>query len=843
LRSLLIVPRFILGSDSRPSVGRRGSTSPTTSSAFLPLPLFDAITEAQVLQAAAALLGVALVGAGALAFSHWRQLRHTRRSLASAHALNERQSAVLATAPSGFWVWSTGMSSGVGKNDGTGGGALSQMFTVAADAFGSFSDVTALLLPTHAGELSEAVTRLRETGTGFSLRVETTDGRRIFEARGRRMAITPDAPASDIVWFCDITDAIREAGRLMERVTSLTEQNAALRHVFDGLAVPVWVRGNDLAIVYCNRAYARAVEEVVPAAAIAAGKEIAPAPAGWNRRLAEEALVAGESRTRRHHIVVDGQRRMFEISEFPLAGEDQPWRVAGLAVDLTESDDSRGELARHMAAHAAVLEKLGTGIVIYGPDTRVQFFNASFAAQWSLDPDWLRDGPTHGEMLEDLRARRMYPEQPDFQDYKRQRMELYTSLIDTQEELVHLPDEHVMRFVISPHPLGGLMFTSEDVTDRLTLERSYNTLIAVQSETFNNLHEGVAVYGADGRLKLFNPAFARIWRLDPDLLEVEPRMGDVLDAARDLFAYEGDWESFRDLLIANGADRSARGSRFERADGSILDYAAVPLPDGAMLFTYIDVTDSVAIHRALRERNEALLEADRLKSEFITNVSYELRTPLNTIIGFTEILTNQYFGTLNNRQSEYTRGVLEASQQLLALIDDILDLASIESGQLELDVSSTNVRAMLDSVVTLSRERTRKRDLALELNCPDDIGSFIADERRFKQAIFNLISNSVKHTPSGGCITLSAVRAGDVVEITVADTGIGIAVEDQQRVFETFERGGSGESHGGVGLGLALAKSFVDLHGGRLSLESVPGQGTTVRMFLPASPSDSDSGI
>ena len=148
MRSLLIVPRFILGSDSRPSVGRRGSTSPTTSSAFLPLPLFDAITEAQVLQAAAALLGVALVGAGALAFSHWRQLRHTRRSLASAHALNERQSAVLATAPSGFWVWSTGMSSGVGKNDGTGGGALRQMFTVAADAFGSFSDVTALLLPT-----------------------------------------------------------------------------------------------------------------------------------------------------------------------------------------------------------------------------------------------------------------------------------------------------------------------------------------------------------------------------------------------------------------------------------------------------------------------------------------------------------------------------------------------------------------------------------------------------------------------------------------------------------------------------------------------------------------------
>jgi signal transduction histidine kinase len=796
--------------------------------------LLDTISEAQILQAVAALLCFALVAAGVLGFSHWRQLRQTRRVLAGTHALAERQGAILATAPAGYWAWPASVSHNTG-NEGVGGGTLTQMFTVAEGAFTRFSDVTALLLPTHAAELNEAVSRLRNTGAGFSLRVEATDGRRIFEARGRRMAITPDAPATDIVWFRDITDAVREASRLMERVNSLTEQNAAMRHVFDGLAVPVWVRGPDLAIVYCNRAYARAVEEVVPAAAIAAGKEIAPTPAGWNQRLAEEALAAGEPKTRRHHIVVEGQRRMFEISEFPLAGEGQPWHVAGIAVDLTESDDSRSELARHMAAHAEVLEKLGTGIVIYGPDTRVQFFNAAFAAMWSLDPDWLREGPTHGEVLEDLRARRLYPEQPDFQDYKRGRMDLYTSLLDAQEELVHLPNEHVMRLVISPHPLGGLMFTSEDVTDRLTLERSYNTLIAVQSETLNNLHEGVAVYGADGRLKLFNPAFARIWRLDPDLLDGEPRMGDVLEAARDLLAYEGDWENFRDLLIANSADRSARGSRFERPDGSILDYAAVPLPDGAMLFTYIDVTDSVAVHRALRERNEALLQADRLKSEFITNVSYELRTPLNTIIGFTEILTNQYFGTLNSRQSEYTRGVLEASQQLLALIDDILDLASIESGQLELDVSSINVRAMLDSVVTLSRERTRKRDLVLALDCQDDVGSFVADERRIKQAIFNLISNSVKYTPPGGCITLSAARAGDVIEITVSDTGAGIADEDQQRVFETFERGAGGEGHGGVGLGLALVKSFVDLHGGRLSLESAVGQGTTVRMFLPAS--------
>jgi signal transduction histidine kinase len=460
---------------------------------------------------------------------------------------------------------------------------------------------------------------------------------------------------------------------------------------------------------------------------------------------------------------------------------------------------------------------------------------------WGFDPDWLETGPTHGEVLEDLRARRMYPEQPDFQDYKRQRLDLYTTLIDTHEELLYLPNERVIRVVISPHPLGGLIFINEDVTDRLTLERSYNTLIAVQSETLNNLHEGIAVYGADSCLKLFNPAFSRIWRLDPALLREEPRMAEVVDAAKDLFRYQGSWESFREQIIANSADRTARAGRFERADGSILDYAAVPLPDGAMLFTYIDVTDSVTVHRALRERNEALVAADRLKSEFITNVSYELRTPLNTIIGFTEILVRQYFGTLNRRQMEYGEGILEASRQLLALIDDILDLALIEAGRLELDLVPTDIAKMVDAVAALTREHARKVGIVLVVDCDRNIGVFTADERRIKQALFNLVSNAIKYTPSGGRIVILARRDKDGVMLAVRDTGSGIAEEYRDRVFEKFERGHGGDGHGGdghggVGLGLALVKSFVLLHGGEVTLESTVGKGTCVTLWLPATP-------
>ncbi len=809
----------------------KGPPAPSRLAALLPMPfLAGPDGEALVLQVSVALLGFAALGLALLSLRQWRAVVRLRRTYEAERLRGGDLAAAIAAAPGGYWSWPAGDTAAPGMR----GGALGHLFGVADAALGRFDDVLALLRHGDARQLAEALGRLHGEGAGFNFRVTTADGRRVLQARGLRAYGESEGRGSDTVWFRDITDAATEAARLMERVTALTGQVSGLRFVLDDLPVPVWVRGPDLALVYCNRAYARAVEEISPAAAVASDRELAGGPTGVGRRLAEEAVAQGTLCARAQYVVVEGQRRLFEIVEFPVGAEGTAWRVAGLAIDRHDADDTRTELDRHVAAHAEVLEKLGTGILVFGPDQRLDFFNAAATRMWGFDAEWLRGNPTHGEILEDLRERRMYPEQPDFQDYKRRRMELYTSLLSTQEELLHLPDERVIRLVISPHPLGGLMFVSEDVTDRITLERSYNTLIAVQSETLDNLHEAVAVFGADGRLKLFNPSYARVWRLDPDMLQSLPRIGEILDAAHDLFVYEGEWQEFRERLIASTSDRTARSGRFERADGSILDYSAVPLPDGAMLFSYIDVTDSVAVQRALRERNEALLTADRLKSEFITNVSYELRTPLNTIIGFAEILTNQYFGTLNRRQVEYTRGILEASQQLLALIDAILDLALIESGQLELALAPTDVRALLDSVGNLAREHARKRELSLEIDCGDDVGSFLADERRIKQAVFNLVSNSIKHTPPRGRIVVSARRTDGFVEIAVADTGAGIATEDQERVFGKFERAQGDESHGGLGIGLALVRSFVDMHGGGLALDSRPGEGTVVRMTLPA---------
>jgi signal transduction histidine kinase len=340
-------------------------------------------------------------------------------------------------------------------------------------------------------------------------------------------------------------------------------------------------------------------------------------------------------------------------------------------------------------------------------------------------------------------------------------------------------------------------------------------------------------------LRLSNPAYGRIWHLTNDDLAGAPHISDLVGRHESLFNDAGGWPVVREAMLALFSERLARHGRIERADGAILDYASVPLPDGAMLTIWLDVTDTARVEKALRERNDALAAADRLKSEFIANVSAEMRRPLATILGFSEMLNQDYFGTLSPRQQEYVRGIGEAGQHLLQVLSDILDLATIEAGQMTLSLNAVDVHGMLVGVLRLTRERLREKQQLLDFDCPLDIGWMVADERRVRQVMFNLLSNAVKFTPSHGRISLGARRTmGEVEEeicFTVADSGPGIAPEDQARVFGGFVRGNGGDPpHPGAGLGLTLVKSFVALHGGRLEMTSALGQGTTFSVRLPA---------
>ena len=255
--------------------------------------------------------------------------------------------------------------------------------------------------------------------------------------------------------------------------------------------------------------------------------------------------------------------------------------------------------------------------------------------------------------------------------------------------------------------------------------------------------------------------------------------------------------------------------------------------------SYAGLERKVAERTAALEQALAQLEiANQHKSEFLANMSHELRTPLNAIIGFSEALMERMFGELNDKQADYLKDIHESGRHLLSLINDILDLAKIEAGQMELQLASFDVPSALSSAMALVRERAQRHGISLGLQVDERLGEFRADERKFKQIVLNLLSNAVKFTPDGGRVDVTATRGAAKLEIAVHDTGIGIAPEDQAALFEEFRQVGRDAARNaeGTGLGLALTKKFVELHGGEISVRSSPGQGSTFSFSLPVRP-------
>ncbi len=654
--------------------------------------------------------------------------------------------------------------------------------------------------------LSLALDQLSENGIAFTLDTRMPDGVTVA-VRGRA------AGGYAAVYL----EASQRA--------SVTEPD--FRAVLDALPHPVWVRDNHLALRWANRAFVAASG----AASLERAFESDIALDRSERDLASAARTENEPVEAKRYAVVGGQRRALALTLAPL----KDGNVAGTAIDVTATAEAEARLQQHIDAHADTLDRLATAVAIFGPDRKLAFYNRAYVKLWDLPEAWLDTHPADSEILDRLRELRRLPEQRDYPAWKRDRLKLYEQASDRPEELWHLSGGKTLRVVAQPHPFGGLSFLFEDVSDQLRLESSYNSLIEVQKATLDTLQEAVAVFSPDGRLKLHNASFARLWRLTAEELAGEPHLKRIAEACDARFGRDNTWDIVNGGVTSAAPERRRDWGEVTRSDGAVISLALSPLPDGATLASFADVTDRFRIETALRERNEALEAADRLKSEFVKRVSYELRTPLNSIIGFTEMLQAETPGPLTPKQNDYMDAVAKASNTLRDLINDMLDLSQIEAGAMELDLEKIDLYALLAGVSEHAREWASKTGLALHLQCREDAGSFIADARRVRQVLFNLLSNAFKYTPRGGAITLGGEIRGEGVQIFVADTGPGVPAEVKASAFESFAAKNAPAARAGAGLGLALVNRFVELHGGWVELDSTPERGTRVTCHLPRS--------
>ncbi|HWY66128.1 MAG TPA: PAS-domain containing protein [Rhizomicrobium sp.] len=731
--------------------------------------------------------GVALaVAAGLWALAEQRAARRLRRALRQAGtrskaAVSERD-ALLQAGREALVVWSR---DGSGPFSYGGGDEQLQSCLKGADALA----------------LSAALDGLSDRGASFQMKVHDSQGRRLV-ARGRAVG------SMAAVW--------------LEEQVAVAEQGADYRAILEALPVPVWLRDKALSLSWGNHAFLRG----------AGAKDLETARREQTtldkheRELAASARSENSMQQSRRFSVVGGHRRALAFTEIPLGDAG----VIGTATDVTEVAIAEARLQQHLDAHADTLDKLQTAVAIFGKDQKLSFYNKSFVKLWGLPETFLDKHPSDGEVLDRLRESRKLPEQRDYPAWKRARLAQYGAGAQSAEEVWHIPGGQTIRVVTQPHPFGGLTFLYEDVTAGINLQSDYNTLVKVQSATLNSLGEGVAVFGPDGKLKLHNPAFARIWELDRDDLENEPHVRTIAALSRDRFGDSAIWDQLIQAIMTGAAARDL--GDVERSDRSILSLSTSPLPDGATLVTFKDVTDRFRIESALRDRNEGLEEADRLKSDFIKHVSYELRTPLNTILGFSEHLASGAPGPLSAQQLEYVQAIVTGGNTLKSLVNDILDLALVESGALRLELERINLAELIQEIAVHARDWAAKTGLTLEVEVKD-AGVFLADARRLRQIVFNLLSNAFKFTPRGGVITLSAEIVGEDVQIAVADNGPGLAPEVKASVFERFSAKSQAGSRAGAGLGLALVNRFLELHDGWVEIESVPGGGTLVRCHLP----------
>ncbi|WP_455477794.1 ATP-binding protein [Bartonella sp. B10] len=625
-----------------------------------------------------------------------------------------------------------------------------------------------------------------------------------------------------IARFQDISIQQIENSRLQKDITRLLVEIRMQRNLLDRIQEPVWIRDHEGKIYFINRAF-REIANIRENS-----NEVADLFNETTLCKTDEIETVFQDHV---HTVINGERHHFYLTRIT-TNEG----MAAFARDDSAYENLSREMERILQNHYETLDQISTAVAIFDANQKLKFCNHAFKVLWPLESSFLESEPSHTLFLERLREEGLIGDHPDWRAWKEELFKAYRQT-ESNQQIWNLPDGRTVRVLSNFHPQGGVTWLYENLTEKIDLERRYNTLIKIQGETLEKLSEGVVVFGTDGRLRLSNPALSKLWSL-PYNLQVEGTHITQLQVYCSSLIVGEEWNQFTKIITGFAEKRETYAGRMNLKNGVIIDYTVVPLPDGQTMLTFVNVTDTIHVARALQEKNEALEKAEHLRNEFVKHVSYELRTPLTNIIGFSDILRDQLFGSINERQHEYLRHIHSESSALLNIVNDILDLATLDAGIMELDIKPVNIADAMMQAVMRVEERLNGRHITLLQQISPFLNFISADATRLHQIFVNVLSNAINFATEASTIEFCADEQDNQIIFSVHNDGSDIPKDILDRVFKRF----SSHSHHGVragaGLGLSLVKSFVELHGGHVEIMTGTGQGTTVKCFFPVSKID-----
>jgi signal transduction histidine kinase len=653
--------------------------------------------------------------------------------------------------------------------------------------------------------LTLALENLRVHGEGFALSLAVRAGGEV-RASGTPLGV----------------GAVVRFRPVLERAPDVQPVEPAASELLAGLDLPAFTRDEAGRLSFANAAY----RSLSARLGLAAGGGVAPElQDGATRARHLSALATAEGPVTTELVLPPGR---FELVELRLG--------AGSAGYLRPLPPPAPAMPPDERA-AAVIAALSIPAALFGADHQLLVYNEAYAALWRLD-GWLKPGLDERLILDRLRRDGLLPSEPDYQGWRTRHLASY-GLKSKRTEPWHLPDGRMLNVTAAPAgPAGGVIYLFEDVSREMELLSQNRALLSVQRSTLNALSDAVAVFGTNGRLQLFNPRLSAVWQLPLDLLERGPHIDQLADAVAQLLPEDGAeiWRDLKRAVIDLSPTRADLAGRLNRSDGRLLDYAVVRLPDGQKLVTFLDVTESANYSRVLKERNDALVTADRLKDAFVQNVSYELRSPLTNIIGFADLLASPEVGPLTERQRAYTDYIRASSVTLGILIDNILDLATVDAGIAELRPEPQDVRALVDKAragfAASFPDVEDGKGIHLAVDIAPDLPALIADGTRVVQVLYNLLSSAARFSRPGGEVRLSVVNRGVRMLFVVEDDGTAASDELEEALAEPPAPGLAGRDRG-AGLGLAIVRAFVNLHGGTIQVERAPGGGNRVVVNLP----------
>ena len=679
-------------------------------------------------------------------------------------------------------------------------------------------------------KVKKALQLLMENGASFSYFVKTKAVERV-EISGRVVG------QQIILRIKDIKEDRLFLARANEKWISLEDKVKQFDALLNVSPLPTWHRDDAGQLTWVNDAYIQAVEaedsinvlrdniELIAPADIYKAREYFLNLDNGTTSPAIEGFQKDSSGNIKQSVfaVIKGERCHIQIQYKKLDNG-----IVATAYDVTKYELIKDELKRYNKAHKQTLDKLKTAIVQFGPDQKIEFYNRAYQKLFGVKPEFLDSKPTMSMILDEMRNLKKMPAQANFKQWREKQLEAFRQ-VETIDDWWHLPSGQTIHIIADPHPFGGVTFLYDDVTEHVALESRIHKLDHTQAETLDNLTDGVAVFNSDGELQISNPAFSEIWEFSETTLKNKPHVNKVLSWCEAQTDEKEIWKNLKMGVTAIVDGRKGFDGRVELINGKIVDCASIPLPNGATLMTFADVTLIAKSSNLLSERNEALIAADQLKTDFISHMSYQFREPLTNIVGFSEMMESQMVGELNEKQVEYIDIIKSSSIGLRALINDILDLASLDADRMALQHQQIEIVGLIEDAVKAVKLPIKHKNIILNSIIMPSIGSFSGDIERVSQILHNLLSNAIQFSDDDSIVSIGAEKEKTRIKLWVRDAGRGIAANQIDTVFDKF----NSTDPDSAGLGLSLVKRLVEYHGGEVEITSQIDKGTIVSCYFP----------